>query len=276
MALDKDDGWVLGKDYSAAPTCASCHMSSYMTPQGASKANSHDVGDRISWTLRPVISTKMNRVVYEDGAQEDFPDTRALPKFGDVVKTTEKVVENDKLVSQPVTHKVIRIITWVERRDNMKGACFNCHEKTFVENFYKQYDDLVVLYNDKFARPAQKLMDELTADGVLSAKAPFEHDVQWVFYELWHHEGRRARHGASMMGPDYTHWHGMYEVAKHFYEKFLPAVVETAAGKSPELKAKYQKEVDELLQKDEHVWRKGMTPAEAEAMRKAYQERYNQ
>ena len=67
---------------------------------------------------------------------------------------------------------------------------------------------------------AQKIMNELVADGVLNRNAPFEHDVQWTFWELWHHEGRRARHGASMMGPDYTHWHGMYEVAKHWYLLF--------------------------------------------------------
>ena len=51
----------------------------------------------------------------------------------------------------------------------------------------------------------------------------------------------RARHGASMMGPDYTHWHGMYEVSKHFYTKFLPEVVQAAAEKSPEMKEKYER-----------------------------------
>ena len=25
----------------------------------------------------------------------------------------------------------------------MKGACFNCHDHTFVDNFYQQFDDLV-------------------------------------------------------------------------------------------------------------------------------------
>jgi len=25
------------------------------------------------------------------------------------------------------------------------------------------------------------------------------------------------------MGPDYTWWHGIYEVAQHFYFKFIPA-----------------------------------------------------
>src|SRR5512137_1902916 len=107
-------------------------------------------------------------------------------------------------------------------------------------------------------------MEALARDGALNPKAPFEHTVQWIFYELWHHEGRRARHGASMMGPDYTHWHGLYEVSKHFYTEFLPAVVETAAQKSPELKDKYQKKVQYLLSQDEHVWLKGLKPEEAE------------
>ena len=69
MALDKVE-WVLGKDYSAAPTCATCHVSSYMTPKGKTVANSHDVGERISWTLRPVVSTKLNLVTFEDGSHE--------------------------------------------------------------------------------------------------------------------------------------------------------------------------------------------------------------
>jgi formate-dependent nitrite reductase cytochrome c552 subunit len=276
MALDKEGDWVLGKDYSAAPTCASCHIGAYMTPTGQTKANSHDVGERISWTLRPVISTKLNLVQFEDGFKEDYPDTRPLPKIGDDVATTEKVVENENLLTKTVTRRVKAIVTWQQRREAMRGACMNCHNGSFVDNFYQQYDDLVRLYNDKFGRPAQQLMNDLTADGALNPKAPFEHEVQWVFYELWHHEGRRARHGASMMGPDYTHWHGMYEVSKHFYEKFLPAAIETAAKKSPALKQKYEEKVAALLAQPEHIWRKGMSPEEAEAMRKTYQQRYGQ
>jgi hypothetical protein len=276
MALDKQGAWVLGRDYSAAPTCATCHISSYMTPQGVFEANSHDVGERISWTLRPVISTKINLVVFEDGFKEDYPDTRALPAIGDEVETTEKVVENEQLVSRTVTRRVARTVTWEQRRDMMKGACLNCHNDTYVDNFYKQFDDLVVLYNEKFARPAQTIMNELIADGVLSKSAPFEHKVQWVFWELWHHEGRRARHGASMMGPDYTHWHGMYEVSKHFYEEFLPAVIEAAGTKGSAMRRKYQQRVDRLMAQEEHVWKKGLSAEEVEALQQMYQERYNQ
>jgi len=276
MALDKRGDWVLGKDYSAAPTCTTCHMGAYATPDGVQAANSHDVGDRISWTLRPIVSTHLNLVVYKDGFKEDYPESRKLPAVGATVETQDKVVANEKPATRKVNREVAQVVTWAQRREKMKGVCRNCHGQTHVENFYKQFDDLVVLYNDKFAKPAKQLMDGLEADGVLKANAPFEHDLQWVFYELWHHEGRRARHGASMMGPDYTHWHGMYEVAKHFYVKFLPEVLRVAADKGRTLRRKYERAVGELLAKDEHVWLKGLSPKEAEELRKTYQKRYNE
>ena len=276
MALDKDGEWILGRDYSAAPTCATCHISGYMSPNGRVIGNSHDVGGRISWTLRPVVSTKLNMVVYEDGFKEDYPESRTLPAVGDKVKTKQKAVKDYKMVSETVERKVAKVIRWNERRDKMKGACANCHSSSFVNNFYDQFDGLVNLYNDKFAKPAKQLMTDLKKDGVLNPDAPFEHSVQWIFFELWHHEGRRARHGASMQGPDYTHWHGMYEVSKHFYDKFLPAVIEAAKSKSAELGKKYEAKVNALLSQEEHRWQKGLSPEEAKALREEYKERYNQ
>lgn len=276
MALDKEGEWVLGRDYSAAPTCATCHISAYMTPEGVAKANTHDVGERISWTLRPAVSKKQNLVVFADGEKENYTEDRPLPKIGEVIETTEKIVENETLVLKLVKRKVERIISWEERRTDMKGACLNCHSSTFVNNFYTQFDDLVALYNDKFAKPAGKIMADLAADSVLRPNAPFEHEVQWTYWELWHHEGRRARQGASMMGPDYTHWHGMYEVSKHYYTKFLPEVIQAAATKGPAMKEKYERVVARILTQDEHIWLKGLSAKEAEELRKAYKSRYNE
>jgi hypothetical protein len=274
MALDKQGDWILGKDYFSAPTCATCHISGYMSPTGEVKGNSHDVGERISWTLRPIVSTKLNLVRFEDGTQEDYPDTRALPAIGAKVDSSEYTVENDKLVSRPVPRTVKQIVTWKDRREGMKAVCRNCHNDTYIDNFYVQYDSLVTLYNEKFAVPSKGIIDEMTKQGLLNPKSPFGDPLQWTFYELWHHEGRRARHGASMMGPDYTHWHGMYEVAKHFYTKFLPEVLEVAerGGKGEE----WKKKVDALMAQDQHVWQKGMTPEEARALQKAYEQRYDE
>jgi hypothetical protein len=75
-----------------------------------------------------------------------------------------------------------------------------------------------------------------------------------------------------MQGPDYTHWHGMYEVAKHFYNEFLPEVVEVAErnGRGAEWKAK----VDVLLARDEHLWKQGLSPEEQRLLREGYKARY--
>jgi hypothetical protein len=276
MALDKKGDWVLGKDYAAAPTCATCHISSYMTPQGVMVGNSHDVGERISWTLRPKVSNKLNMVTFEDGYKEDFPDTRQLPEIGEVVDTHQKVVENFEIVTKTVPRTVASITLWEDRRQVMKGACKNCHNDHFVDNFYVQFDSLVDLYNEKFGIPAKEMMDELAADGIIKDGAPFEKRVQWVYWELWHHEGRRARHGASMMGPDYTHWHGMYEVAKHYYDEFLPAAIEAAEETSPALGRKWERKIEQLLAQPEHVWLHGLSAEEAAALAQEYAQRYNQ
>jgi hypothetical protein len=34
--------------------------------------------------------------------------------------------------------------------------------------------------------------------------------------EFWRREGRRSKMGAAMMAPDYTWWHGFYELKKRY------------------------------------------------------------
>jgi hypothetical protein len=79
-----------------------------------------------------------------------------------------------------------------------------------------------------------------------------------------------------MMGPDYTHWHGMYEVAKHFYTEFLPLVVETAGEHSAEMGEAYKARVARLLERDEHLWLKGLSQQEVDQLKEAYQKRYQE
>lgn len=199
--------WVLGKDYQHAPTCTSCHMSATPT-----LPVTHEIGDRIAWTLRPVISKRL---------------------------------EN-----------------WEAKRKRMVSVCQECHAKTWVENQFVMYDDAVNLYNNKFAIPAQAMMDTLKAAQKVTP-TPFDEEIEWTFYELWHHEGRRARMGASMAGPDFTQWHGFYEVAKHFYNKFVPE----AEHLMPGVAAK-------TLGMPEHRWKRGMTPEQIKEMLQFYETRY--
>ncbi|HLI63151.1 MAG TPA: multiheme c-type cytochrome [Terriglobales bacterium] len=196
--------WVLGKDYNAAPTCATCHM-------GATTdlPNTHDVGTRLSWNLRPEVA--------------------------------------------------VRTANWQPKRAEMQQVCSNCHAADWINNFYFQYDAFINMSNDKFFVPAKDVMAKLTAAGKVS-KTPFDSQIKWTYFELWHHEGRRARMGASMMGNDYVQWHGMYEVGKIFYGDFLPEADHLMPGVT-----------EPIREAAPNAWLKGLTPETRREMEQYFQ-----
>ncbi|MCW5554384.1 MAG: ammonia-forming cytochrome c nitrite reductase subunit c552 [Verrucomicrobiae bacterium] len=239
MNLDNPK-WIVGEDYSAAPTCATCHMSATKD-----QPVTHDVGMRISWNNRPELSIR--------------------PEVGDAK------------LGLPGAN-----ISWEKRRANMQNVCINCHNANYVGAFYQQYDALIDLYHGKFAEPGLALYK---AARPLLPRPQFANKVDFTWYEIWHHEGRRARHGASMMGPDYTHWHGTYEVAKHFYSKYIPELQELVEkninSTDPEKKQQAEalnKLIEDTLNHDNHKWYLGKMDPEEKARReqqlKEFQKRY--
>jgi len=247
MNLDAKD-WVLGKDYAAAPTCATCHMSGNSRNGGKV---THDPGERISWTNRPPVSLVM-----------DTDEKHGVVKEADPEKRRALVTDTAK-----------------EKRDRMQQVCEHCHSPDYVTSFYQQYDRLVVLYNEKFAKPGLSIMTALLDNG-LRSKTEFDEEVEWTWYFLWHHEGRRARHGASMMAPDYTHWHGMFEVADRFYMQLIPQVREitaqAAAAGQAEAAAKVDAVVDEILARPEHAWFEEGAEDQAARIKEEMDKRYGQ
>lgn len=194
----------------------------------------HDVGLRISWNNRPVKSIR--------------PEV------------------SDAKLGLPG-----KDISWEVRRENMKDVCQNCHNRKYVDNFYTQYDSLIDLYHRKFADPGLKLME--LAQPLLK-KAKFSNKIDFIWFELWHHEGRRARHAVSMNAPDYTHWHGTYDLAKHFYAKFIPAleeIIEKGQKSSDQTKQQaalnLRQGLDEVLNSKEHRWYLGKMSDEERKLR---------
>ncbi|MCR4316822.1 MAG: hypothetical protein NUW37_10780 [Planctomycetes bacterium] len=236
--------WVLGKDYTAAPTCTTCHMGAVQSHGNFSALPvTHDPGARISWTLRPPVSYK--------------PGGITMP--GENGETVVILKEPDA------------------RRQEMQSACLSCHTQTWVMNFYTQFDEGVKLYNEKFGEPSKEIYDFLVSSEMLD-KVPFNEKMDYVYFELWHHEGRRARHGLSMMGPDYTQWHGFYEVAKNFYTEFLPLAEEvahdrdSASGVNPasaeSATMRLRTKVDSVVGRhpEYHSWRSGLSPEQRAQM----------
>ncbi len=221
MNLDSPK-WIVGEDYDVAPTCATCHMSAT-----ANQPVTHNIGLRIKWNNRPVHS----KLAHETDKKWNLKSAAILSD---------------------------------QRRKNMQDVCQACHNTNFTDNFFIQYEGLIDLYDTKFATPGEKLYKAavplLTADAD-GNHIKFSDKIDFTWFELWHHEGRRARMGASMMAPDYTHWHGTYDLGKNFYTGFIPEIKELireglASKENKRVKdAKNLKKIlDTVLKTNNHNW----------------------
>ena len=72
-----------------------------------------------------------------------------------------------------------------------------------------EFDPFAVVVFPRIDRP------KYYSDPVLNG---WDEDPEHNMYYGWHHEGRRFRHGAEMMGADYTQWHGVWEVQEDLME----------------------------------------------------------
>lgn len=231
MNLDSDT-WKAGKDYTAAPTCVTCHMGA-----AGKLPATHDVGMRNAWSLNTPISQRQHLVVFKDGTKLELPDSVKPPRRG-----TEMEKPNGE------TGTVKAVATPKRRRQAMSMVCLECHSKVFTKGFMRQFDNVVELYNDKFGRPAKAIMDELYERKLLTP-TPFDEPIEFTYWELWHDEGARARHGAAMASPNHAWWEGMYVVGRNFYSRFLPQVKDVAGDQAEAL---IERHLDEAVG---HDWR---------------------
>ncbi len=159
-----------GTDDIDAPTCATCHMSGF---DGVVETT-HEVGERLHWELQPKVSVP----------QWKGPD--------EVDLITERIPDIDKANNG---------------REQMKFVCYRCHSGRWVDNYFVEFDKVVEDYNQLWQR-TDDLLQQAYDEELISRDNPLDETPEIMHYLIWHHDGRRWRMGASMMGPDWTHWNG--------------------------------------------------------------------
>lgn len=210
------DSWRVGKDYSAAPTCVTCHMGAV----GKMKST-HDVGMRDSWNLNEAVSTKQYLIIFEDGDKRELSTSDPIPRRGESINKMDGTMGKVKAVASPK-----------RRRAAMMQTCQECHSKNFTKNAMLQFDNVVELYNEKYGKPAQAIIQALYSENLLTP-LPFDEPLEVTYWKLWHSGGTRARHGAAMSSPSNT-WEGMSVVGSLFYGQFLTQVREVAGAEKAE------------------------------------------
>jgi hypothetical protein len=153
-----------------APTCATCHMSGF----GGVVGTTHEVGERLYWELQP---------------------KKSVPQW--------KGPEEVELVSErvPDPNKA------EDGRNKMKAVCYQCHSGQWTDKYFVEFDKVVEDYN-KVWEKTDALLQEAYTEELISPDNPIDEMPEILHYLIWHHDGRRWRMGASMMGPDWTHWNG--------------------------------------------------------------------
>lgn len=240
----ESEKWVVGEDYFVAPTCATCHMSAT-----DDMPVTHNVGLRIKWNNRP----PQLKLAHETDL-----------KWG--------------LASGAITGEM--------RKANMVNVCVKCHSKNFVEAFYQQYEAQLELYSEKWAKPGEKLYKKATQ--VLKAVkgkeyAKFAQKIDYIWFELWHHEGRRVRHAASMQAPDYTQWHGNYDLAKNWYGEYIPELKEMIEmgkhsnnAQANKRAAELEEMLTQVMNDENHKWSIGKEDPASKAERKKRQREFHE
>lgn len=190
-------------------TCGTCHMGPDHPQLEIYMASKHGViysSENESWDMDVATSawdTKHYRA--------PTCATCHMSGIGDLTSTHNV---SDRLSWELEWPRSEKTENWESKRKRMKIACLSCHSPEWVDNYYEQFDNAVVLYNEEFFDPVKEGMDALYKEGYLTPEK-FDEEIEYVYFEFWHHEGRRARMGASMMAPDFVQWHGFYELAKN-------------------------------------------------------------
>ena len=114
---------------------------------------------------------------------------------------------------------------------NMKQVCTQCHTAPLVDRIYDQAEQVVVSTNEK-VQNAKDIVDGLRKDNLISG-APFSQPIDFIYFDLWHYDGRTAKHGAFMGGADFVQWHGNYPMlAKTVELKTLAGELRSNHGKT--------------------------------------------
>ena len=105
---------------------------------------------------------------------------------------------------------------YVAAQAKMKQICSQCHTPALIDRVYSQAEQVVQNTNER-VRTAQDLVNGLRKEGALTGP-PFSKPIDFVYFDLWHYDGRTSKHGAFMGGADFVQWHGNYPMLQKTVE----------------------------------------------------------
>ncbi len=192
-------------------TCNACHIGPDHPQYEIYTESPHGIayltqGDNWNWDAEPGTLTTA-----------DFPAPTCaichMSGFGSQA-TTHDV--GDRLTWYLFAPVSTRRPAWQDNMVRMQGVCSECHSEPFLDDFYAAADKATERVN-QWVEESRAIIAPLKEQNLLTSE-PFDEPIDFTFFNLWHYWGRTAKFGVWMQGPDYSQWHGAYEILHDLVE----------------------------------------------------------
>lgn len=180
--------WTVGKDFKA-PTCATCHNSLIVSPDGEVIAErSHDFGSRL-WV-------RLFGLIYSHPQPKSGNTTIIRNKDGLPLPTTfTGELASEYLIGKQEQGKRLNI---------MKGVCMGCHSANWVNGHFEKLEN-TIKETDEMTLAATKLLLEAWEKGIEDKTNPFDESIERMWIKQWLFYSNSIRYASAMTGaPDYT------------------------------------------------------------------------
>jgi hypothetical protein len=199
--------WTVGKDFTA-PTCAACHISQVAAEgKGLVSKRTHQMNDRLPWRIFGLIYAHPHPA---------GPDTT-------VIKSPSGLPLPVDLNNTPALAHLIDASEMEKRKQSMQMLCLNCHDTSWVNAFWKRFEDSIARTNQDVLS-ATLIMEDLWqkgfASGLNQGKNPFDEAIEKKWTDIWQFYANTIRFSSAMAGGgDYSVYAGgRYQLTQSLLE----------------------------------------------------------
>jgi hypothetical protein len=197
--------WRVGKDFKA-PTCATCHNSLLVSPEGdVIVPRTHDFGARLWVRLFGLIYTHPQP---KDGKTYLIKNEKELP----LPTTFTGEIASEYLIDEQEGEK---------RKGEMMKICRSCHSTDWADQHFVQLDE-TIKETDKMVFNSTQLILKAWEKGIADKSNPFDEAIEQMWIRQWLFYANSVRYGSAMGGPDYSTfkngWWGLTENLQKMHE----------------------------------------------------------
>ena len=194
--------WKVGTDFQA-PTCAACHNSLLMTPEGEVVAQrSHNFGSRL-WV----------RIF---GSVYSHPQ----PKSGNtsIIKNGDGLPLATTFTGRPAAEYLVDTAEQERRQTEMKKVCLACHSTSWADGHFTKFEKSNA-ESDSMVLAATKLLLQAWEKKLADKSNPFDEAFEQMWVKEWLFYANSVRYASAMAGPDYaTFENGWWDLTRNLEE----------------------------------------------------------